>query len=398
MRSGAILLLSISLMLLLFACNGDGDNNGPSKTKYRLIFFPVSTLDGADENQAGLYMIKTTNMSSQRLVNTSVGFTTGAGDKGTLMFEYDTGIENRLWGRCEDGSLIPVPMPEMVDGWEKMELLEMPHPNLSADGNISAYFIDLYPFDIPSPAYIASRLVVFNCSTQQMQEIDLEAFIIEAFDSIDANGGEVAGEYVLLNEDGSSAYFVLRGIRFEDAFPEEERWLVVQWDKDGGLIALSDLLEYPVELYCFNYFTDNMVLIAQTPEGDFVQSFEPDGEFFFNAAKEDYLSNPNQTVVPRSEMAVLSEWGVEILHPDGGNNISRVISYEEIDPSGNYEHEPNGRISISHDGKIIIFALEHKDSPGDFSLFTLDREGENLENVVSGVPMGIPVISNEFEE
>ena len=70
----------------------------------------------------------------------------------------------------------------------------------------------------------------------------------------------------------------------------------------------------------------------------------------------------------------------------------------ELDPDDEFVHERNSRLSISTDGKIIALALRHKDTEHLYTLFTVDRDGNNLKVLKTNLPMGIPVVSKEMSE
>ena len=232
-----------------------------------------------------------------------------------------------------------------------------------------------------------------------MKQVPLYEFIIEEFDEIQANSGFPHGSFVILDYDGTNVWFVLRAVRFEDETIAEEAYCGVRWNLTEGLERFTDIMDKPFELMSRNPVTQNFIVkTTDTLEQQFVQSLDGTGEFWNNALSVEQLGGPSQMAEERAEIAVMSGWGIELLHPNTGGNLVRIKSYDDIDPDGKYRHEPKPRISVSPDGQLLTFALEHIADPGRFTIFTLDREGKELKIIYEDVSTGTPKISGELKE
>ena len=148
-----------------------------------------------------------------------------------------------------------------------------------------------------------------------------------------------------------------------------------------------------------NYLNEEIVTVTvDTNNVVKVETFEQSGEFAFNALKPFQLSNPNQMALNESEMVVFSGDGIEMVLPDNGSILNHVLSWAEIDPDDKYVRTANKRISLSRDGKVIVYAVKSKDLQEEYSLFMVNTDGTGLTKLMENMPMGIPVVSSEIDE
>ncbi len=388
----------IFLLSLFFISSCSDDDSGPSTKKVRYIYFPVSVNDGADANQAGFYRINTDDFQIERLAVNSVSNTTGVGSSSVIIFEYDNGIESKLWAKCEDGSLIPVPLPNPEAGYEKVEYSMPPNVSLSADGHHAAYFVNKIPDGATEMKDYMPSMVVLDCSQGlNYITVDLKQFLIDNFPDIDVEGGQAWGEYIVQNENGSKIWFSVRALNY--SWSGQIRYGLVSWTKEDGLKLESQVLTGEVKIWGYNHLTKELLVThLDTANGGITvaKNFD-DGFLTYITLNKDNLSGPDQIAVKRSEMAIINETGIELFHPDNGNYLSTVITFDKIDPNSEYIHDDGQLITMSPDAQVIVFALTDNTQDRDRTLFMVNRDGTGLKILAQGYKMGIPVISDEFE-
>ena len=126
----------------------------------------------------------------------------------------------------------------------------------------------------------------------------------------------------------------------------------------GTFKVLGEKYQTPIELVAHNEMSSTVIFKV----GDVLKTQSLDGTIKNHTLAPAKISNPNSTVTTKSEMVVWADNGIELVNTDNGNFLSKVISFNDIDPNGVYvtDFETNPRLSISGDGGVIVFGLELK--------------------------------------
>ncbi len=379
---------------MLISC-GD-DNSGDPKSSYRLIYYPASSQDGSSGLNSGLFFVRTDDLISSQLVPNPVVYTTGLGNNGVIVFEYEE-ADNKLWGKCESGDLMPVPIPDVKEDYISRELIYPPRIRLSADEHNVAFFIKHIPQISAGLMDHYVELVIFNCQNGNTIRVPINEFARQNFDSINANGGRPYGSYVTIDKDGKTVWFVLKGIQYSGNDELNKMYSVAEWNENTGLRLISEPTRRAFEIMGMDYISKDLVIKFQN-ELKTIKTLEQDGEEAFNNLTSEMLSNPNQMAVSKDETVCLTNYGIEIFRTDNGNLIRKVISWEEIDPSDKYDHQYTEKITFSKDAQVIVFALQYKDIQDEYTLFMVDRDGEKLVKLADKLPVGTPVISAKMSD
>lgn len=383
-------IISLLAIILFVSCS---DTTKPTNENFRYVYFPAGKADGAHDGETGLYRINIDNLELEHLVPTSVQHTTNVGKNGVIVIEYDDlNDERKLWGKCEDGSIVQVPFPTVDNIAYEYKLLMPPKIMLSADGHNVGYFVHYQLIDSDDPMEKELVLVKFNCSTGKMDMISLDSTLSHRFTDINANYFEPFGQYLQISKDGKKIWAVIRGSEY---FEGEITGISYSIFLIDGLEvnALSNYSYEPIEIYSLNSISENLIVRLETG----FKVFDDLGELANIPITENNFFQPYQLMTDRSEMAIWTEYGIELVNPDNGSLLKRVISFDEIDPTNELNRTPNKRLSISHDGEYIVFALPIKNDTGNYRLYIVGRGGNNLKILRDKVKLGIPVVSDILE-
>jgi hypothetical protein len=148
----------------------------------------------------------------------------------------------------------------------------------------------------------------------------------------------------------------------------------------------------PVSISAFDAYSGKVILEVN----DSMRTYA-NGEISYNPLQPKHYYSPNQIVPSRSEMVVATEWGIEMVYPSHGSSINRVISFEEIDPQGNYSYD-DVQCVISPDAQIIVFRIHKKSyESGLYDLYMVNRDGTELAKIIEEHPITSMAVSLPYE-
>ena len=382
----------IVLLANLVSC---GEPVTPNEAKGRVIYYPVSEADGNEPNQFGLYRYSYKFDSLGKIAINPVNHTTSVAANGIVLFEYSNAITNKFWGRCVDGTLISVPFPsDTNEPTKKYEYLNQPRISLSYDGHHALYFVKQTPIGSSNPIEIEPKLIVFNCAEWKMTIVSIKDFVLNELQDLGINSVEPVGENILLNTDGSTAYFAVKGIKYESGIPNVKAVLLIEYANNVLTTKYKqmDNLSNPLQLYFLN--TDNLT----TVKDNVVYSLFLNGILVPNTSlNSSNLFSPKQKATASNGIVIWNDSGIQYITLESPDYNNQVVTFDAIDSkSGPHKHTPNKRLTLSPDGRVVIFAIQKLNSDV-YDLFIINRDGSNLTMIRDGIYLGIPVISDPIE-
>ena len=377
--------------IMIMSC---GNNIAPTPTLERWVYVPVSSSNGAAQNQTGLFRISLYTGKRDTLTNVSVERITGVAQNGIVVMEFGDNVQQKLYGKCEDGRLIPVPFPVPADSNWKYEYANPPNMTLNYAGHRLAYQVLYSPKIQNDPSLTHSKLIYFNCDKWEMTIIDLHDFIISQMASQGATNGSIDGEMFFTDQEGSAVFFSVAGYRYLNG----NRILVgnqfVEWANDT-LRGVGPLSPAPLPLCGFDLITQTALMIS----GNALSSIAlPTGGQTTSSLLSSQLSNRNQFASALSELAAWGTDGIEIRNTISGSLVSKVISFNDLDfKFGQHRHNPNPGLSISPDGQWLAFTLALASDSSSVDLFAVKRDGTWLNRIGEKLKMGTPVVSDDVK-
>jgi hypothetical protein len=370
-------LLLLFALPFLHACDDDVIDALPS----RYVYFA----DGSGSLQRYDITLK----KIENLQTTGVTHITPVAQNGIVLFETEPGADATLWGFCQDGSIIPVPMPVAASSAEEYSYGRAA-ATLGADGHHAAWAVYRRPKGSVDTLLWTQELCRFDCQAWKMQQIDVTTFVRAQFVGGNFQPDIVDVRDMLISKDGQRvvASVELTDLKLDGS--REHQSLLLLWE--GTQLSL----------------------LQGTKEQMHILSFDRECvTLFYESAKRYYAYDcigrtviSKQFVTDRPEMlrpaAFAAATGEYVASFTGGE----ILALIRLSDAGKTSVLPSIRdltayfpeiiygelrpwASVSPDGEWVAFcwkvdAAEH--------LFVVRRNGEDLRRIAQGsfrVPVSV---------
>ncbi len=372
------------LLFIGISMSSCSDSSKPSKTSTRYIYYTASTGDSASGSDLGFFCFTTHDRQFKQVASTSILNTTGVAKNAIVLFEKEADEPIRLLARCENRHLREVPFPVLPSGGELKYYLP-PHVALDYDGHHAAWLM-YEEISGGNPANVP-YLILYNCNSDDTTIVNILTFINSKDSTI--SRAEPAGEYVIISNEGSVVWFVLK---LYDESGGVKGWRIVKNDA-GVMDWASELSGEEITLSGLEFVSDNII----AKKGDAIYSVSSTGSFDPTYLKPGNMSNPYQFARTRKELAVWTDDGIAIHKYGEGDVFNKIVDFVEIgNIYNNYVAAPTEKLAISPDGEVIVFGLKRTDS-GKFDLVMANRDGNGLTLIKEDFYFGMAVVSKEME-
>jgi hypothetical protein len=388
----AILTLAISAISLVQGCS---DTSSPNAVFERWIYYASdSSSDG--RQLPGLYRIACSDGNTLRIDPRPIVAISGIAANGVVLFarqsnQWDNGSDNPvLFGRCENGSIIPVPFPvsSSVDS-EYVSVLS-PIAALAYDGHHAAYPAYLKPVAKDGFEVFKARLVLFNCASGNMRVIDIEEGIKRLYRPESIRQVWIANDWLILSQDGAKI------------------WFTASIELDGGaqvrrLLEWSDTLRMigppsESELSLVGYDDKNKILYTRR-SGGLVHIPVSGNEFVTTGVTPAHVT-PAQFSRASGEFAHVGFNGIEIRNAADASLERTVCTIDALNTRFQRLYEPaRSRVVMSPDGEWLAFAGDITPGIGPENtcdILLMRRDGSELRRVAIGVRLSDIAISDRI--
>jgi hypothetical protein len=125
---------------------------------------------------AGLHRYCIGSATDEIVAQENIVCLTQVAENGIVLYGTESGGVRRLWGRCDNGSILPVPMPVAGSAAEDYLLAHTP-PSLSWKGHHAAFVAYRRPVGSADSSTWNATLCWFNCGEWKMTLGDISAFL-----------------------------------------------------------------------------------------------------------------------------------------------------------------------------------------------------------------------------
>jgi hypothetical protein len=374
------------LIIIAILLGGCSESTDVDKTYDRFVYFTVD--NSANTDKSGLYKYSIVTSSFIRLHAESYHYISRITQDRKFIFEkhfFDGGqiAENERYMKMMDGSVItPNKPPQPENGWD-VEMTPLPRAATAYNGRYLLFGgIALNPDEAPQQKPF---LLLFDMAETSYDFVPLYEFIKDNEEQLKATNATTAGDFFGLTQDGSAIYFILKTL------DENPGWALCSYKSDSLRMEMGPFDE-PLSIAGFDSYSGNVILKMN----DTIRTYS-NGEISYNPLDKEHFYSPNQIVPSRSEMVIATDWGIELVYPSQGSTIDRVISYDEIDPDGEYSHE-GMQCVISPDAQFIAFIMHKKEyAEGLYDLFIIARDGTEMTKVAENQSVTSMAISLPYE-
>ncbi len=354
----------------------------------RVVYHPISTLDGASGDSLGMFRV-TESGTVTRLIPGSAIHLSCVAAGGVVIAEIQDSAGYRMMARCTDGSVVAVPVPVPADVKRTFSPSLPPRVALSANAHYAAYLGLDHP-TTPSRDGSQSRLTLVrvSCSTRAAETFDVHDSVRARMASLGVAAARPAGNQVLVNEDGSRIWFVVTGVRFPADVEELAAWQIWEWNNG----TLHPVTAPDARAYALRGF-DNTTGTLLYEHGDtlFAASGSSRKVLTLPAAS---LVWAQQLAVSASRMVVFGTGGIELRSPVTGALISTPVLFTHPTLTGCDAQAAGRALAIAPDGGAIVFMLARSDGSGRRSVFMASTDGSRITMLLPAVACGMPVISD----
>jgi hypothetical protein len=369
--------LKKSLFLVLLLAFAACDEDVPTERDVTYLYYG---------NDLGFFQYLTNDNEIEQLAGNPVDRCTGVAKNGIVIFKY-ANAEQALWGKCEDGSLIAVPIPESTDENYKYSLNTNTPEQLSYDGHHLAYFCN---YETIGDGGFEVILNVFDCGKWEATIIKFTDFVKQHFAEKGVVYVDIAGSMVISNE-GDVVWFVVDCL---DSQGHTLGYSILKW-QEGELAILSEesLLEISPVLYGMNQTTGDVMYV----DDDMVYVISEN----FGIAPTNYNTQQmlNTKIFSKTTQELVT-WGADRINIyDFYNTASKteVISFDALKSElPDYDITENNTLSFAPDGHMISVAFERKNEEGKWDIFYFNRNGDIVKKLPVGTEVGIPTLSPKY--
>lgn len=362
-----------------FSCEPE-DNE---KSMDRVAFYFAGLDEDCSDSDYGLFRYYLNEDFEERVAVYPVEATTCLADNGKVLFEYDEGVNNKLWKKCLFGALMEIPLPPSDDNgnysYSDRSCLAM-----SGDGYHLCYFAKFSHNG--SSNY---RLIYFHWCDREIIIPDLKEFLIDKYPEYSIDGFIPSGKEMIMNYDGSCFYFSITAT--SQGNPVTNLLLKYSYNK-FSVINESD--SNIMEIVGYDKINDNVIYKENS---SIFRASSTNGVSLLEI-NEALIKSNRQFARKKSQLVVFDNEFIRLLSSEDGSIIKDVVSFDEIiGIHPNFEKKDTEKLSISPSGDYIIFALERINSDKRYGLFTIRADGTELMLIKDNIALNNVLISDHIE-
>ncbi len=365
------------------------NGNDTTLTHNYNIFYPLSQSDGWRPEHSGLFFYSFMDSNEpERNPTESIVHISSVGKNGAIVFQYEY-LPNKFWVRYTDGTTLPLPFPQSDQMDKDYYYTIPPHIELSGDGTKAVFFATMKRIDGTKPEDNNLILIVMDLPETTFHSYELNQFLTNKLSEDNVNSADFYGQNMMVNDDGTLIYFVIKGKQFSNNQFKDIGYYVIQFS-DGTFNKMTNKSDETIELLGFDeksqkIFAKYGTILKAIDKGNTISTM-------FSTAN---LSNPNQFAKSKAEVVIWSDFGIELYNSNTEQKINDIISWDTLNTM--YPDIKNivrsNKLSLSPDGGLIVFGFDKNTDPASYDLFAIRRNGKDLKRLVPNTPVGIPVIS-----
>jgi hypothetical protein len=344
------------------------------------------------ESGKGLFRYSIDRAVIEQVTEDKVVWITQVAENGIVLYAAQTNAITRFWGVCDDGSIIPVPMPVAESASEEYVLSNTPIA-LSYKGHHAAWVMHRRTLASTDSTTWTTELCVFDCAVWKMKKADVGAHVRTLLSGTGFSADIVTVHSVHLTDYGDAVVLVVHIIDTKGGAGHEVRTVVLAFDGVGFQLLDSLDPENGGKLTQVAFDTRTGTFYAYPPWKS---------PYAVDCRTRDVrdLIIPHIPYAPFTPLTQHTSEFVESLHPslslrrmDTGQRTTVLAdvtlalrSYTDIRHAGG--HSP----AISPDGQWVAMLWESDND--SHVLFAVRRDGEDLRRISKGrIPAPLSVSS-----
>lgn len=386
--------LMISVLFLLCALSACGDDPEGSASG-RFVYYVHD--DGTGSTEYRRHVID--NDRSEPQTQDPVVWISDVASNGRVLYMTKHGSLLRLHGRCESGSVIPVPLPVAAQPGEEYVFAQAPAV-ISHEGHHAAYITFRQPVGSSDSSEWQPELCVFDCGAWQMRQFALDAFLGNVFtqQQADFTWENIVPRWLGISSNGDAVFLYLDVFGIDSARREHRHFVLLSWH-DGHLRLLrqGELLRGAAALPVTIFDPAKAEVFVRYNDENVVIDCRSGTERAADPALNRYPYRP-ATCSQRGEFAMRNDNYFLTLRrlSDGWRTVvvedinKLQVRYPEL-RSYPSPHGGDAWCSVSPDGEWIAFVASHELDDG---LYIIRRDGTELRRIARGKFDVPPVVSD----
>lgn len=366
----------LCMMLFVAACSDD-----PAGTpQARSLYYVIESADGVD----GLYRYDIDAGKHQLQTTENVVWLSQVANNGIVVYETANGSARKLWGRCEGGEVLPVPMPVTGDPSEEF-IYGREKAALSHEGHHLAFTARHRPLGATDSTLWKLYLCVFDCGVWKMAKTEIGSVMEDYYaDSASFAATHFIPLWIGISSDGSTVALEMVVLdRRVDGFQQHRRLML------GGTLdrfhVLTDLSYDTPTGYLFDPVTAE-ILFSDGRIFDCRDGSERFGSDMGLPGARPGVSETEKTLTAGSREVALSAglYGATQLFRPLDGRVHEVptlgdelrVQYPALRLSSSYVWR-----RLSPDGAWLAVSVTREE---DQMLFVIRRDGTDLRLVTTG--------------
>jgi hypothetical protein len=323
-----------------------------------------------------------------------VRYITSVAENGIVLFELSPDAAAVLWGRCEDGSIIPVPMPVSANATEEY-IYGAAQASLSKLGHHAAYSVFRRPNGSTDSTEWIQELCRFDCGAWKLAQIDISAFM---HDELEGSGFEVdivVVEQIMVARDGERTLCTVRISDLEASGKRRSQYMLVSWESTGMSIVLGKTR--PIEILSFDatcstvYGMSGSDYFSIPCSGGSSSALTMEGNKLSLLTRHGFASVTGEYVTSFVNGDIIA-----LTRITDGASASVLKTVRDI--TAHYPEISYGAIgswiSVSPDGEWVVFPWNITEA--ESHLFAVRRDGSSLRRIAQGMFQIQGVVSDEI--
>ncbi len=375
---------TVAIIVVFAGCDNP---ETPSASKGRVMYYAVAGNKPGAEN-VGFFGCNLENGVWSSLYAKPVVHCTQPSDNGIVLFEVESS-EHRLFGKCENGSIIPVPFPESSDPAYLYKYAMPPLLQLGSNGHHAVYPVERVLAGIPNPSKREAALVRFNCAQWKMNLIPVDSIVLASMTHLNVTQARTSGTNILVSPDGKSVWFTAVGLSGTSQL-RTEGYALYEWTEKATRM-IGDISSSPIFLEGLNERTKTILYRTNDQHRSLNLTAGWSAEFPYAGTE---AIEPRQVCMYADAVVLWDERGIVARKASTGAEIYRIIDIDRLSATYGVEYLRNAAnsLSISNDGKWVAFTLTQKSEPDFCDVFVVRGNGSELVRMAATRHPGTVVV------
>ena len=357
----------------------------------RWLYYCLDSSASGRSQAVGLYRIALSDDHREQLESHPVYAISSAAANGIILFQKGSdglsyqGMQQVLFGKCENGSIIPVPFPVSSRPDSEYVYALPPSATLAYNGHHAVYPVLLKPVASSLPESKRPRLVLFNCAKGEMTIIDLLDYLKMKFQPDTVTAVVITGSNLIISDDGKKIFLTVELRRNGN----RSSYQLLEWA--DTLRTIGGTSSSGIDISGYDGSSGSLYVHIG---GDLFRVPTSTGEYL--PALRGGFPSPFQFSRRRGEIAQVNGTTIGLFNAANANWSRNICTFEEIGARfARQYYAAHSKVRIAPDGEWISVAAARTDTiPILYDLIIMRRDGTEMHRVAEDIALKEFILSD----